>query len=80
VEAFKAPTNLREKGFRFGGSRYTCVRADKNSIYAKDGNSGVILVRTTTMIILGTYSATMHPSVCVSAIEKLGEYFREKSK
>ena len=36
MEAFKTPTNLREKGLRFGGSRYTCVRADKNSIYAKD--------------------------------------------
>ena len=35
--------------------------------------SGFIAVKTNTMIVFGTYSSSMYPSVCVEAVEKLGE-------
>ena len=35
--------------------------------------SGFIAVKTSTMIVFGTYSSSMYPSVCVEAVEKLGE-------
>ena len=33
--AFKNPPQAREHGIYFNGASYTCIRADKNSIYAK---------------------------------------------
>ncbi|XP_062510368.1 profilin-4-like [Corticium candelabrum] len=80
VESFKAPTDLRGSGLLYCGIRYKCVRTDKNSIYAKHNDTGVILARTSSLIIIGTYSTTMHPSICVAAVERLADYFRDKSK
>ena len=36
------------------------------------GNSGIIVVRTATLMIVGMYSSEMSPSVCVEAVERLG--------
>ena len=33
---------------------------------------GLVIVRTATLILIGTYSPDMYPSVCVEALEKLG--------
>ena len=35
LDAFKNPPVTREEGLYFGDKQYKCVRADKNSIYAK---------------------------------------------
>lgn len=35
--------------------------------------SGFIAVRTSTLIIFGSYSSSMYPAVCVEAVEKLGK-------
>ena len=36
-------------------------------------NSGIILVRTATLLLVATYTPEMSPSICVEAVEKLGE-------
>ena len=33
--AFKNPPQAREHGIYFNGASYSCIRADKNSVYAK---------------------------------------------
>ncbi|XP_061100055.1 profilin-4 isoform X2 [Conger conger] len=66
-------TLTREEGIRFMGKNYTCVRADKNSIYCKSNEHGLILVKTAVYIIVATYNDSMYPSVCVEAVEKLGK-------
>ena len=33
---------------------------------------GLVLVRTATLLLLATYGDSMYPSVCVEAVEKLG--------
>ena len=38
----------------------------------KKENSGIILVRTATLLLVGTYTPEMSPSICVEAVEKLG--------
>ncbi|XP_073424427.1 profilin-4 isoform X2 [Dendrobates tinctorius] len=78
IDAFKKSPDLRREGFHFGDKIYQCVRADKNSIYAKCDNDGVIMVKTKSNILLATYRDGMYPSVCVEATEKLGCYFHEK--
>ncbi|XP_065830975.1 profilin-4-like [Oscarella lobularis] len=81
VAAFKSPSSLRETGLVFGDVRYECVRADRTSIYAKSkSRGGLIATKTATFVVTATYSATMTPSVCVDAVERLASYFRDKSK
>ncbi|XP_038076288.1 profilin-4-like isoform X2 [Patiria miniata] len=80
IDAFKDPSATREKGLYFNDRIYQCVRADKSSIYAKSDKLGIVLVRTATLIIIGTYNDNMFPSVCVEAVEKLASYFKEKDK
>ncbi|KAM3932632.1 profilin-4 [Leptodactylus fuscus] len=78
IDAFKNTPVLRREGFNFRDRNYKCVRADKNSIYAKCDNDGIVMVKTKSNILFTTYRDGMYPSVCVEASEKLGCYFREK--
>ncbi|KTF81745.1 hypothetical protein cypCar_00024780 [Cyprinus carpio] len=78
LDAFKQVNVTRQKGLAFRSKHYTCVRADKHSIYTKCEGHGLILVRTALYVIVATYSQSMYPSICVEAVEKLAEYLREK--
>ncbi|KAH9500185.1 Profilin-4 [Bulinus truncatus] len=78
LDAFKNPPQTREEGIYFDDKQFKCVRADKNSIYAKCNKRGLILVKTVTLMIITTYTETMYPSVSVEAVEKLADYFKEK--
>ncbi|KAJ8356476.1 hypothetical protein SKAU_G00192700 [Synaphobranchus kaupii] len=69
IDSFQQTTLTREEGIHFLGKNYTCVRADKNSIYSKSNEHGLILVRTAVYIIVATYNDSMYPSVCVEAVE-----------
>ncbi|XP_035388635.1 profilin-4 isoform X2 [Electrophorus electricus] len=80
IDAFKYLTIIREQGIFFDEKAFTCVRADRNSIYCKCGDNGLILVKTALFVIVATYNENMYPSVCVEASEKLAEYLREKGK
>ncbi|KAJ7990974.1 hypothetical protein DPEC_G00292430 [Dallia pectoralis] len=80
VDAFKNLTLTRRQGIYFQDKVYTCVRADRNSIYCKDDARGLIMVKTTLYIIVATYNNSMYPSVCAEAVEKLAAYLKEKGK
>ncbi|XP_069742852.1 profilin-4 isoform X2 [Narcine bancroftii] len=80
LNAFKQPNIIREYGLLFKNANYKCVRADKDSIYSKYNNEGLVLVKTGMYIICATYTKSMYPSVCVEAVEKLGDYFKTKGK
>ncbi|XP_018975937.1 profilin-4 [Cyprinus carpio] len=78
LDAFKQVNVTRQRGLAFRSKHYSCVRADKHSIYTKCEGHGLILVRTALYVIVATYSQSMYPSICVEAVEKLAEYLREK--
>uniref|UniRef100_A0A674A4N3 Profilin n=1 Tax=Salmo trutta TaxID=8032 RepID=A0A674A4N3_SALTR len=80
IDSFKHMTLTREQGFYFQDKAYTCVRADRNSIYCKCGTHGLILVKTAHYVIVATYNESMYPSVCVEAVEKLAVYLKDKGK
>uniref|UniRef100_A0A8D0HG82 Profilin-4 n=1 Tax=Sphenodon punctatus TaxID=8508 RepID=A0A8D0HG82_SPHPU len=69
---YKNLLQVRREGLYFKDKHFTCVRADDNSIYAKWVNQGLVAAKTDTYILLATYSQGMYPSVCVEAVEKLG--------
>ncbi|XP_014346274.1 profilin-4 [Latimeria chalumnae] len=80
VAAFKNPMLLREEGISFQDRQYTCVRADEQSMYAKNNDRGLVIVKTQLLLIVATYCEGMYPSVCVEAVEHVGDYLREKGK
>ncbi|XP_023690101.2 profilin-4 [Paramormyrops kingsleyae] len=80
IDCFKHSEVTRERGLSFQDKSYTCVRADRNSVYSKSNAQGLILVKTSLYIIVATYNENMYPSVCVEAVEKLADYLREKEK
>lgn len=80
LDGFKNPPQTREEGIYFDDRQYKCVRADKTSIYGKCESRGLVLVKTLTLLVIATYSDSMYPSVCVEAVEKLADYFKEKGK
>lgn len=53
IEAFHNPTSTREHGIHFNGATYKCVRADKDSIYAKKVNYSILV-----MLVLRVRHAT----------------------
>ncbi|CAG5133847.1 unnamed protein product [Candidula unifasciata] len=78
LDAFRNPRQTREEGIYYDDKNYKCVRADADSIYAKCDKSGLVLVKTATMLVFATYKENMFPSVCVEAVEKLADYFKDK--
>ncbi|XP_043918702.1 profilin-4 isoform X2 [Protopterus annectens] len=80
IDAFKNPRMTRTEGLYFQDKSYKCVRADEKSIYSKNNDHGLVIVKTISYLIAATYREGMYPSVCVEAVEKLGDYFKEKGK
>ncbi|XP_006835303.1 PREDICTED: profilin-4 [Chrysochloris asiatica] len=74
----KNPLQTRREGLYFKEKDYKCVRSDEYSLYAKNENTGVVIVKTHLYLLVATYTEGMYPSVCVEATEKLGEYLRKK--
>ena len=94
ISTFRETGTALDRGIHFNGAKYKCVRADKNSIYARKASceldypvcmvllwmmfplqegSGFVAVKTGSLIVFGSYSSVMFPSVCVEAVERLGE-------
>ncbi|KFP77858.1 Profilin-4 [Apaloderma vittatum] len=69
---------VRRGGLDFKQKYYKCVRADEHSICLQNVYVGFIVVKTKTFILVASYKVGMYPSVCVEAVEKLADYFREK--
>ncbi|KAL4694297.1 hypothetical protein H8959_013562 [Pygathrix nigripes] len=72
----KDPLQTRREGLYFKEKDYRCVRADEYSLYAKNENTGVVVVKTHLYLLVATYTEGMYPSVCVEATESLetGQY------
>jgi len=78
--AFKDVAAARTTPLVINGKDHECIRADGQSIYAKDGKGGIVVARTAGNFLIATYEEGMHPSICVEAVEKLAGYFREKGQ
>ncbi|KAJ1553694.1 Profilin-4 [Cladochytrium tenue] len=71
--AFENPREVRsgEAAVTLADAAFRAVRADNLSLYAKNDKCGVIVARTHSHYIIGTYDGTMFASVCAEAVEKL---------
>ena len=68
-------------GLRFMGKQYRAVRADKNSVYARTSQgNGIVVTKTASHYIVAAYDPDMYASVCVEAVEKLGEFVARRQR
>ena len=70
------------EGLRINAKKYMVVRTTPSplTIYGKVPQGGACLTRTEKTIVIGTYQegVSSGPGACNVAVEKLGEYLREK--
>eukprot|EP00689_Sawyeria_marylandensis_P000854 EC820270.1.p1 GENE.EC820270.1~~EC820270.1.p1 ORF type:complete len:127 (+),score=79.72 EC820270.1:38-418(+) len=60
------------------GEKCMVVKADEASIYGKKGKSGFCACKTAKGIIIGWYDDPIQPGQCNVAVEKQGDFLKEK--
>jgi len=73
------PTSLAGTGVTVAGIKYMYINGDKQQVYAKKGNTGVVFFKCNTCVIVGTHNDTIQPGNCKNAVSKLGDYLVENS-
>ncbi|KXN73393.1 profilin-2 [Conidiobolus coronatus NRRL 28638] len=66
--------SIRGSGIHLNGEKYFTLRADDRSIYGKQGNNGVSIVKTTQAILIGVYESPIQPGESATEVEKLADY------
>ncbi|NXR12779.1 PROF4 protein, partial [Semnornis frantzii] len=64
---------VRRGGLFFKEKYYKCVHSNEHSIYLQNLEGGLIVVKTKTFILVGTFRVGMYPSMWVGAVKKLGK-------
>lgn len=76
-DLFANPADASTNGIAAGGQRYSAVKADERSIYAKQGSSGIVLVNTGRVIVVAVYGEGQQPGGAANAAEKLADHLIE---
>jgi profilin len=71
---FADASAIRGDGIHLNGQKYFTLRADERSIYGKQGNGGVSIVKTTQAILIGVYEAPTQPGESATVVENLADY------
>ncbi|CAO3626417.1 unnamed protein product [Cunninghamella echinulata] len=74
ANGFKNSQGIQGSGFHIEGEKYFTLRADDRSIYGKKNSDGVVVVKTTQAIIIGTYKEGIQPGNCAKVVEGLADY------
>ncbi|KAI9302453.1 profilin, partial [Cunninghamella echinulata] len=74
ANGFKNSEGIQASGFHIEGAKYFTLRADDRSIYGKKNSDGVVVVKTTQAIIIGTYKEGIQPGNCAKVVEGLADY------
>ena len=72
-------TQVKRSGIKVGGQNYIFLRCEEGrSIYGRMGaDSGVCIVKTNRVLLVGVYGAGMQPGNCNAVMEKLADYLLE---
>lgn len=71
------PDVLAGTGVTVAGVKYMYINGDKQHVYAKKGNTGVVFYKCKTCMIVSTHNDTIQPGNCKNAVSKLGDYLVE---
>jgi len=78
MQAFKDATALRSNGMKVATEKYFVIKADDRSVYGKKQATGVVVVKTTKALLIGTYDDKIQPGNCANVVEKLADYLIEQ--
>lgn len=73
-KAFEDPSNIRHHGLNVGGVKYFTRRSNERSIYGKDRQGGVAIVKTLHNIVIGVYGSKLPPGEANSVVEGFADY------
>jgi len=76
IDAYTDSGHVLAEGFKVNGVKYTVLKVEDNSLYAKQGKNGMIIVKTVQALLLAHHPDTVVTSNCANTVEKLAEYLR----
>ncbi|XP_077987950.1 profilin-1B-like [Glandiceps talaboti] len=78
VKAFKGdPSALQAGGVKLGGAKFTYLRSDPESIYAKrGGEEGACIIKTAKTVIIGIYATATPAGTANKVVGSLGDYLK----
>lgn len=74
VRGFDDPSGLQASGLHIHQQKYFLLRADDRSIYGKQGETGIVAVRTKQALIIGHYGPPCLPGTATAVVEKLADH------
>ncbi|KAI9001882.1 profilin [Gaertneriomyces semiglobifer] len=74
VKGFTDASGLRASGIHLNGVKYFTLRADDRSIYGKQGQGGVVIVKTKQAVLIGVYDAPVQAGEATKVVEGLADY------
>ncbi|CAO3573517.1 unnamed protein product [Mortierella alpina] len=74
IAAFTDISDIAANGLYLEGAKYVFLRNPDNSIYARNGATGVCCTKTSQAIIVGYYSENMQGGDCNQVVETLAQY------
>jgi len=77
AEYFPHPEGMKSKGATIAGVRYGYASGERNKeIYLRNRDSGVVLCKCATCIVVAQHAGDLLPYTCIAAIRKICEYLR----
>ncbi|MDJ0617999.1 MAG: profilin [Calothrix sp. MO_192.B10] len=74
VRAFEDPSDIRHHGIHVGGVDYFTRKSNQRSIYGKNPQGGVAIVKTLHNIVIGVYGSKLIPAEANSVVEGFADY------
>lgn len=73
-KGFDDPSALQEKGLYAEDVKYFLLRCDGRTMHGKQGDSGIIIVRTNQALVVGHYSPPTVAGEAMNVIEAMADY------
>jgi len=77
VESFSDTAETKfvvSHGIHINGEKYITLDSDKDSLKAKKGKEGIVVIKTTQALLIGHHPADVQTTVAYSSVAELAEY------
>ena len=72
-----APSGLAGPGVIIAGVKYMFVKGDKDEVYGKKGNEGVLIIKCNTCLIVAYHNDKIQPGQMRSTVGKLADFLKK---
>ncbi|KAG0322743.1 profilin, required for normal timing of actin polymerization in response to thermal stress [Linnemannia gamsii] len=74
ISAFKDVSDIAANGLYLEGNKFVFLRNPDQSIYARNGATGITAFKTSQAVLVGYYNENQQAGNCNSVVEALGTY------